>query len=666
MFAALMAAQNVSPASSGQIGRPVATGIDPSQIGSVAGSTQMPLSNGASDLGMRDFQQPGIQAPVHDPLIAETADNNGGITAVQSGDTSATKLSQSLAQDSDSAVTGLSLRAGWKETGAPAHLSQVGDAQGTSHLSSKLDVCNQSGARTAGSVTDKNNANEVTPENGSGDAQALADTSSNLDSALPEVLQQTSAKPVEIMQPGQSSQQNTALVEQQDGDDLAARNGLDLQSAGKAVGGKKADAASAMSEGDDSKTSRTGIKENSKKQELTKGVAIAQEQVNPTSLNAAMAVVNPMSNRSTTDPKKTADQATDSGLPVQGVRTKLAIAAKQAIVPASDVSEDKKSEISQQETTPTAKNGVALTQFPTAATGSPTSKTQHTQDEAVINGDVQSASTAGIAVDREAVRPVPGKQAIGKAKSDTRDHIGALDTEDDSQQSVTGAGFVSGSSVAAATPVAQHATASHAQAHTGFLNTEAQKENTSFSISNDKAPVSQVGSASATVLSGAQATKVESNFGARNQQVEVGFHDGTLGWLSVRAASTSENGLHLSVTGRSSEAAAAVDRMLPSLQHFLQEHDVRAHSVTYGSQQSAALPAAAASMASSSFSQDARNASAGDQRSNSPGQQRSSSGSEQQGYSQRERSTQPRAFQAGAGPRYEGSLQENGLLSIRI
>lgn len=68
--------------------------------------------------------------------------------------------------------------------------------------------------------------------------------------------------------------------------------------------------------------------------------------------------------------------------------------------------------------------------------------------------------------------------------------------------------------------------------------------------------------------------------GSGQPGIEVGFHDTTLGWLSVRAAMADEGRLHVSVAGKGPEATTAVTGMLASLDRYLHEHDVPVQSLT--------------------------------------------------------------------------------------
>lgn len=70
--------------------------------------------------------------------------------------------------------------------------------------------------------------------------------------------------------------------------------------------------------------------------------------------------------------------------------------------------------------------------------------------------------------------------------------------------------------------------------------------------------------------------------GSGQPGIEVGFHDTTLGWLSVRAAMADEGKLHVSVAGKGPEATTAVTGMLASLDRYLHEHDVPVQSLTIG------------------------------------------------------------------------------------
>lgn len=64
--------------------------------------------------------------------------------------------------------------------------------------------------------------------------------------------------------------------------------------------------------------------------------------------------------------------------------------------------------------------------------------------------------------------------------------------------------------------------------------------------------------------------------------IEVGFHDTTLGWLSVRASTADEGRLHLSIAGRGQYASSAISGMLPSLDRFLHEHNLPVQTLTSG------------------------------------------------------------------------------------
>ena len=146
-------------------------------------------------------------------------------------------------------------------------------------------------------------------------------------------------------------------------------------------------------------------------------------------------------------------------------------------------------------------------------------------------------------------------------------------------------------------------------------------------------------------------------------QVEVGFHDSTLGWLSVRATSGNDGALHLAMAGRA-DSAGTVDRMMPSLQHFLQDHEVRAHSLTYAQQAEPTINAASGSSANYA---NAQTASQGNDRSGmGERQQRSLAGSERQSDARQERSEQKGSYRERPLAVSDVALQGRGLLSIRI
>ncbi len=76
---------------------------------------------------------------------------------------------------------------------------------------------------------------------------------------------------------------------------------------------------------------------------------------------------------------------------------------------------------------------------------------------------------------------------------------------------------------------------------------------------------------------------------ARGGGLEVGFHDGTLGWLSIRASIDNAGDLSATVGSRSQTATSAVSTMLPALGRFLQQENISIHNVSTASP-SAALP----------------------------------------------------------------------------
>ncbi len=107
-------------------------------------------------------------------------------------------------------------------------------------------------------------------------------------------------------------------------------------------------------------------------------------------------------------------------------------------------------------------------------------------------------------------------------------------------------------------------------------------------------------------LSGASIT------GGRSAALEVGFHDATLGWLSVRASSDVSGDLHATVAARSGTSLTAVQTMMPSLGNFLQEHNVAVHSVSGAALSGAAVPSASPAAAfASGFSDGQTDAGAG-------------------------------------------------------
>ena len=75
----------------------------------------------------------------------------------------------------------------------------------------------------------------------------------------------------------------------------------------------------------------------------------------------------------------------------------------------------------------------------------------------------------------------------------------------------------------------------------------------------------------------------------RTGALEVGFHDTTLGWLSVRASVDGSGDLHAAVAGRSPAVASAVSGMLPALNRFLQEQNVAVQSISSSAPMSAGI-----------------------------------------------------------------------------
>ncbi len=88
----------------------------------------------------------------------------------------------------------------------------------------------------------------------------------------------------------------------------------------------------------------------------------------------------------------------------------------------------------------------------------------------------------------------------------------------------------------------------------------------------------------------------------RTSALEVGFHDATLGWLSVRASTDGAGDLHAALSGRTQAATAAVDTMLPALGRYLQTQNVAVHSVS--ATVAGAVAAPSPSGAAAGFAQD--------------------------------------------------------------
>ena len=83
----------------------------------------------------------------------------------------------------------------------------------------------------------------------------------------------------------------------------------------------------------------------------------------------------------------------------------------------------------------------------------------------------------------------------------------------------------------------------------------------------------------------------------RGGALEVGFHDTTLGWLSVRASVDQAGDLHAALATHNPAAASAVSNMLPALGRFLQQENVAVQSVSSSAQMSAGVARDAAAQA---------------------------------------------------------------------
>ena len=135
------------------------------------------------------------------------------------------------------------------------------------------------------------------------------------------------------------------------------------------------------------------------------------------------------------------------------------------------------------------------------------------------------------------------------------------------------------------------------------------------------------GSASVDASADVQPGATTSHSGA----LEVGYHDTTLGWLSVRASVDGAGDLHAAIAGHSSAATSAVNGMMPALNRFLQEQNVAVQSVSSSAQMAAGVSRDATAQASgagnTSFSQAQGQAQSGPQ---SGGQQSAQSGADSQ------------------------------------
>ncbi len=109
----------------------------------------------------------------------------------------------------------------------------------------------------------------------------------------------------------------------------------------------------------------------------------------------------------------------------------------------------------------------------------------------------------------------------------------------------------------------------------------------------------------------------------RPNQLEVGFHDAALGWLSVRTSLAETGGVHASLSGSSHSANGALGEMLPGLERYLRQHSVDLASVSLLSKDAPTAPAhdvaqVRASASSSSGSPTAADTAQGDSPSKRP------------------------------------------------